>query len=79
MQSPLIFIAEFQAAKSRFLKNFELSDDGGISRERDDEVQGREEWHSILKLSKSYSMYESRETTSHGAVPGTGRNQKRTG
>lgn len=79
MQSPLIFITEFQAAKSRFLKNFALSDDGGISQERDDDVQGREEWHSILKLSKSDSMYESRETTSHGVLPGTGRKQKRTG
>ena len=37
MQSLLIFIAEFQTAKSRLLKNFGLSDHGGFSEERDDD------------------------------------------
>jgi hypothetical protein len=75
MQSPLIFIAEFQA-KSRFLNNFALSDDG-ISQEHNDDAQGREGRLSILTSSKSYSTYESGETTSQGVLPGTGRNQKR--
>jgi hypothetical protein len=33
MQSPLIFIAEFQTAKSRLLKNFDLWDHDGFSHE----------------------------------------------
>jgi len=41
MQSLLIFIAEFQTAQKRFLKNFELSDDCRFSRERNDDAQGR--------------------------------------
>jgi len=71
MQSPLIFMAEFQAAKSRLLRNFELSDHGGFSQERDDDAQGREERLSILKPWKSYSMYERGETTSYGAIVST--------
>jgi hypothetical protein len=58
MQSPLIFMAEFQTAKSRLLRNFELSDHGSFSQERNDDAQGREERLSILKPWKSYSMYE---------------------
>ena len=38
MQSLLIFIAEFQTAKKRLLKNFELSDDSRFSRERNDDA-----------------------------------------
>ena len=49
MQSPIIFITEFQTAKSRLLKNFGLSDHRGFSRERDDDAQGREERLCILK------------------------------
>ena len=80
MQSPLILIAECQTVKSRFLKNFELSDEGGSSQERNDDAQGRKERLSILKPSKTYSMYERRETTSHGVLSGIPRwNQKRTG
>jgi hypothetical protein len=71
MQSPLIFIADFQTAKSRLLKNFELSDHGGFSQERNDGAQCREERLSILKPSKSYSMYEREETTSYGVLPDT--------
>ena len=78
MQSSVIFLTEFQTEKSRFLRNFELSD-GGISENATTTCRVVKEWHSILKLSKSYSMYESRETTSQGVLPGTGRNQKRTG
>jgi hypothetical protein len=80
MQSPLIFIADFQTAKSRLLKNFELSDHGGFSQERIHGAQGREERLSILKPWKSYSMYEREETTSYGILPGTlRRNQNRIG
>ena len=43
MQSPLIFIADFQTAKSRLIKNFELSDHSGFSRERNADAQGREQ------------------------------------
>jgi hypothetical protein len=80
MQSALIFIADFQTAKSRILKNFELSDHGGFSQERNDGAQDREEWLSILKPWKSYSMYEREETTSYGVLPDTlRRNQNRIG
>jgi hypothetical protein len=48
MQSLLIFIAEFQTAKKRLLRNFELSDDSRFSRERNDDVQGRRERLSVL-------------------------------
>jgi hypothetical protein len=65
VQSPLIFIADFQT-KSLLLKNFELSDHGGFSQDHNDGAQGREERLSILKPWKSYSMYESEETTSYG-------------
>jgi hypothetical protein len=34
MQSPLILNAEFQTAKNRLLKHFELSDHGGFSQQR---------------------------------------------
>ena len=71
MQSPLIFMAEFQTAKSRLLRNFELSDHGGFSQERTDDAQGREERLSILKPWKGYSMYERGETTSYGVLPDT--------
>jgi hypothetical protein len=71
MQSLLIFIAEFQTAQKRFLKNFELSDDCRFSRERNDDAQGRIEQLSILKSWKGYSMYERRETTSHEVLPDT--------
>jgi hypothetical protein len=71
MQSLLIFNAEFQTAQKRFLKNFELSDDCRFSRERNDDAQGRIEQLSIIKSWKSYSMYERRETTSHGVLPDT--------
>ena len=80
MQSPLIFIAEFQTAKSQLLKNFGLSDHGGFSEERDDDAQGREERISILKPWKSYSIYEREETTSYGVLPDMlRRNQNRIG
>jgi hypothetical protein len=50
MQSPLIFIAEFQTVKSQLLKYFGLSDHGGFLEERsDDSAQGPEERLSILK------------------------------
>ena len=72
MQSLLIFIAEFQTAKRRLLKNFGLSDHGDFSEERnDDDAQGREKRLSILKPWKSYSMYEREETTSYGVLPDT--------
>ena len=71
MQSLLIFNAEFQTAQKRFLKNFELSGDCRFSRERNDDAQDRIEQLSILKSWKSYSMYERRETTSHGVLPDT--------
>jgi hypothetical protein len=71
MQSPLIFIADFQTAKNRLLKSFELSDHGGFSQERNDGAQDREERLSILKPWKSYSMYEREETTSYGVLPDT--------
>ena len=77
MQPLLMFIAEFQTAKSRFRKKFELPDGGGISQENNEDAQGREERLSIFTPSKSYSMYENRETTAHGVLPGTDRNQKR--
>ena len=48
MQSLLIFIAEFQTAKKRLLKNFELSDDSRFSRERNDDAHGRIERLSVL-------------------------------
>ena len=80
MQSPLIFMAEFQTATSRLLKNFELSDPDAFSQERTDRAQGREERLSILKPWKSYSMYEREETTSYGVLPDTlRRNQNRIG
>jgi hypothetical protein len=80
MQSPIIFSTEFQTAKSRLLKNFGLSDRGGLSQERDDDAQGREERISVLKPRKSYSMYEREETTSYGILPATlRRTQNRTG
>jgi hypothetical protein len=72
MQSLLIFIAEFQTAKSRLLKNFGLSDHGGFSEERDDDdAQGREERITTIKPWKRYSMYEREETTSYGVLPDT--------
>ena len=71
MQSLLIFNAEFQTAQKRFLKNFDLSDDCRFSREPSDDAQGDIEQLSILKSWKSYSMYERRETTSHGVLPDT--------
>ena len=64
-------MAEFQTAKSRLLRNFELSDHGGFSQERNDDAQGREERLAILKPWKSYSMYERGETTSYGVLPAT--------
>ena len=81
MQSLLIFIAEFQTAKRRLLKNFGLSDHGDFSEERnDDDAQGREKRLSILKPWKSYSMYEREETTSYRVLPDTlRRNQTRIG
>ena len=81
MHSPVIFVAEFQTAKSRLLKNFGLSDHGGFSEERDDDdAQGREERISIIKPWKSYSMYEREETTSYGVLPDMlRRNQNRIG
>jgi len=81
MQLPLIFIADFQTAKSRLLKNFGLSDHGGFSEERDDDdAQGREERISILKPWKSYSIYEREKTTSYGVLPDMlRRNQNRIG
>jgi hypothetical protein len=48
MQSLLIFIAEFQAAKKRLLRNFELSDDSRFSRQPTDDEQGRIERLSVL-------------------------------
>ena len=39
MQSPLILIAEFQAAKRRLLNNLEASDDGRLSVESDGDAQ----------------------------------------
>jgi hypothetical protein len=57
MQSLLIFIAEFQTAQKRFLKNFELSDDCRFSRERNDDAQGHIERLSILK---SWNAHEER-------------------
>jgi hypothetical protein len=78
MQSLLIFNAEFQTAQKRFLKNFELSDDCGFSRERNHDAQGRIEQLSILRSWKSYSMYERRETTSHGVLPNTLRAETKT-
>jgi hypothetical protein len=48
MQSSLIFMAEFQMAKSRLLKNFELSDHGNFSQEPNDAAQGRDERFSSL-------------------------------
>ena len=48
MQSLLIFVPEFQTAKKRLLKNFELSDDSRFSRERNDDAQGRIERLSVL-------------------------------
>ena len=71
MQSPLIFIADFQTAKSRLIKNFELSDHGGFSQERNADAQGREQRLSIRKPWKSYSMYEREETTSYRVLPDT--------
>jgi hypothetical protein len=68
MQSSLIFMAEFQTAKSRLLKNFELSDHDSFSQEHNNAAQGREERFSILKPWKSYSMYERDETTSYGVL-----------
>jgi hypothetical protein len=54
MQSPVIFITEFQTAKSRLLKNFDLWDRDGFSHEPyDDDAQGREERLFILKPWKS--------------------------
>lgn len=80
MQSPLISIAEFQAAKRQLLKNFRLSDHGGFSQERNDDAHGREERLSIFKPSKTYSMYEKRETTPYGVLPDMlRRNQNRIG
>ena len=80
MQSPLIFIAEFQTAKSRLLKNLGLSYRGSFSHERNDAAQGREERFSILKPWKSHSMYEKGKTTSYGVLRDTfRRNQNRTG
>jgi hypothetical protein len=80
MQSALIFIADFQTAKSRILKNFELSAQGGFSQDRNDDAQGREERLSIFKHWKTYSMYETGETTSYGVLPDTlCRNQNRIG
>ena len=80
MQLPLIFIADFQTAKSRLIKNFELSAHGGFSEERNADAQGREQRLSILKPWKSYSMYEREETTSYGVLRHTlRRNQNRIG
>ena len=80
MQSPIIFITEFQTAKSRLLKNFGSSDHGGFSQERTGGAQGREERISIFRPWKSYSMYEREETTSYGVLPDTlRRNQNRIG
>jgi hypothetical protein len=80
VQSPLILNAEFQTAKNRLLKNLELSDHGGFSQQRDDDVQGLEERLSTIKPWKSYSMYEREETTSYGVLPDTlRRNQNRIG
>jgi hypothetical protein len=56
MQSLLIFIAEFQTAKKRLLKNFELSDDSGFSRERNDDAQGRRERLSVLSREELFDV-----------------------
>jgi hypothetical protein len=80
MQSPLIFIVEFQTAKRRLLESFRLSDHGGFSQERNDDAQHREERLFIFKPWKTYSMYERGETTSYGVLPETlRRNQNRIG
>jgi hypothetical protein len=54
MHSPVIFVAEFQTAKSRLLKNFDLWDHEGFSHQSNDaDPQGREERLFLIKPWKS--------------------------
>jgi hypothetical protein len=77
MQSLLIFTAELQTAKRRFLEQFESSDDYRFSQEHSEEAQRHQE-HIVRKPWKGHSMYERRETTSHGVLSATlRRNQNR--
>jgi hypothetical protein len=77
MQSILIFIADLQMAKRRFLEKFESSDDHRFSLEHNEDGLGHQEL-MLLKARKGYSTYETRETTSHGVLPDTlRRNQDR--
>jgi hypothetical protein len=79
MQSLLIFIAEFQTAKRRFLNNFEVSRDGRSSLEPYEDDRGCESLKAV-NLSENTPMYESRETNSHGVLSDTLRcNQNRIG
>jgi len=55
-------------AKRRFLEKFESLDDHRFSLEHNEDGLGHQEL-MLLKPRKSYSMYEKRETTSHGVLP----------
>jgi hypothetical protein len=68
MQSILIFAADLQMAKRRLLEKFESSDDYRFSLEHNEDAPRHQE-HILLKPWKGYSMYERRETTSHGVLP----------
>ena len=80
MQSLLIFIAEFQTAKKRLLKNFELSDDSRFSRERNDDAHGRIERLSVLSPGRAIRCMKEEKLLSHGVILDTlRRNQNRIG
>ena len=70
MQSTLIFTADLQMAKRRLREKFESSDDYRFSRKPNEDAPGHQEL-ILLKRWKGYSMYERRETASHGVLPHT--------
>jgi hypothetical protein len=70
MQSLLIFIAEFQAAKRQLLNNLEVSDGGRSSLEPNEDHRGCDPLKAV-NLSENMPMYESRETSSHGVLSDT--------
>ena len=54
MQSLLIFIAEFQAAKRRLLNDFEVSDNGRFSVERNEDTPGCESLKPVNLSEKTH-------------------------
>ena len=75
MQSLLIFVADLQMAKRRILEKFESADDYRSSPEHNGDAPRHQETQ-LLKPWKGYSMYERRETTSHGVLPDTLRREQ---